>query len=132
MERVEQLVARGAERLGGGIEVEAVAGLVLHLGEQDRLPLQRRRAADPVALGQHADDLGVRVLADLAHQRLAVVVGHPVLGLDEVAGVDAGVERRLARDLVGRADGLRHVVAVLAHRVHRLRVHGLISCLEFS
>jgi hypothetical protein len=46
----------------------------------------------------------VRVLADLAHQGLAVVLGHPVLGLDEVAGVDARVERRLARDLVGRAD----------------------------
>ena len=32
------------------------------------------------------------MLADLAHQRLAVVLGHPVLRLDEVAGVDARVE----------------------------------------
>ena len=34
----------------------------------------------------------MRMLADLPHQRLAVVLGHPVLGLDEVAGVDARVE----------------------------------------
>ena len=40
MQHVDQFVAADAERLGGGIEVEAVAGLVLHLGEQDRLALQ--------------------------------------------------------------------------------------------
>ena len=42
----------------------------------------------------------------------------------KVIETNAGIERRLARDLVGRADGLWHVVPVLAHRVHRLRVHG--------
>ena len=65
---VEQVGAVDAERLGGGVQVEAVAGLVLHLGHQDRLAAQARRPADPVALGLHADDLGVRVLGDLADQ----------------------------------------------------------------
>src|SRR5437773_6525614 len=119
---VDHLVARGAERLSGGVEVQAVTGLVLHLGEQDGLALERRRAADPVAFGQHADDLRMRVLADLPQQRLAVVLGHPVLSLDEVAGVDARIESLLQLHLFGRSHGL-DVVAVL--RVHRLRVHRL-------
>ena len=88
MQQVEQLVAVDAEGLGGGVEVEPVAGLVLDLGHQDRLAAQARRAGDPVALGLHADDLGVRVLGDLADQRLPVALGHPVARLDPAVGVD--------------------------------------------
>ena len=77
------------------VQVQAVAALVLHLGHQDGLALQRRRARDPVAFGQHADDLRVRVLRDLADQRAAIGVGHPVLGLDLDVGVDARLERAL-------------------------------------
>ncbi len=58
-----------------------------------RLRLGARR--DPVAFRQHADDFAVRVLADLAHQGLAVGLGHPVLRLDAAVGVDAGVEGSL-------------------------------------
>jgi hypothetical protein len=65
---VEQLVAAGAERLRGAVQVEAVAGLVLHLGHQDRLAAQGRRARDPVRLRLHADDFRVRVLRHLADQ----------------------------------------------------------------
>jgi hypothetical protein len=38
------------------IEIEPVPCLVLHLGEQDRLAAERRRAGDPIAFGEHADD----------------------------------------------------------------------------
>jgi hypothetical protein len=55
----------------------------------------RLGARDPVAFGQHADDLAVRVLADLAHQGLAVGLGHPVLRFDAAVGGDAGIEARL-------------------------------------
>ena len=75
-----------------------MAGLVLHLGHQDRLALQRRRARDPVALGQHADDLGMRVLRNLPDQRLAVRLRHPVLRLD----LDVGVDPLLKRAFLGR------------------------------
>ena len=72
-------------------------GLVLHLGQQDRLAAQAGRGEQPVALGLHADDLRVRVLGDLADQRLPVALGHPVARLDPVVGGDRGVEVRLQR-----------------------------------
>ena len=37
---VEQLCAVDAQSLGGGVEVEAVARFVLHLGDEDRLAPQ--------------------------------------------------------------------------------------------
>ena len=99
VQQVEQLGAVDAQGLGGGVEVEPVAGLVLHLGHQDRLAAQAGRPADPVALGLHADDLGVRVLGDLADQRLAVRLGHPVPRLDPLVAVDERLEVRLTRVL---------------------------------
>jgi hypothetical protein len=66
-----------------------VTGFVLHLGQQDGLAAQRRRAREPIAFRLHADDLGVRMLGNLAHQRLAVGPGHPVLRLDLLVRVDA-------------------------------------------
>ena len=82
VQRVEQVGAVDAEGLRGGVEVEPVAGLVLHLRHQDRLATQAGRAADPVALRLHADDLGVGVLRDLPHQRAPVGLGHLVARLD--------------------------------------------------
>ena len=124
VQQVEQLVAVGAERLGGAVEVEPVPGLVLHLGDEDALAAQRRRAGDPVALGLHADDLGVRVLGDLAHQRLAVALRHPVARLDPAVGVDPRLELLLERRLTRR--GLLHVDRTIV-RVHRPARDGPVS-----
>ena len=71
--------------------------LVLHLGEQDRLPLQCRCAGDPVSFRKLSDDLGMRVLSDLADQRLAVAIGHPILWLDLLSAVDALLKSALLR-----------------------------------
>ena len=99
---VEQVGAVHAERLGGGVQVEAVAGLVLHLGHQDGLAPQARRPGDPVALGLHPDDLGVRVLGDLAHQGPAVGLRHLVAGLDAAV---LGQHRAEGRGLGARRGG---------------------------
>ena len=72
--------------------IEPVAAFVLHLGEQRSLAAQRRCAGDPVALREHADDFGVGVLGNLPGQRLAVGRGHPVVRLDALVGIDAGLE----------------------------------------
>src|SRR6185369_11914564 len=127
MQAVEHLVAAGAQGLGGGIEVEAVAALVLDLGDQDGLALETRGARNPVAFGQHADDFAVGVLADLADQGLAVGLGHPVLRLDAAVGIDAGVEGGLqGRVFAGgpEGDGLRtggvgYVERLCVHEVLR-------------
>src|SRR3712207_7059474 len=42
-ELVDQLLAAYPERLGPAVDVEPVAGLVLHLREQDHLPAKARR-----------------------------------------------------------------------------------------
>jgi len=95
-----------------------VPRLVLHLREQDRLAAQGRRAADPVPLRLHADDLGVRVLRDLAHKRAPVGLGHPVVGLDLVFRVDLGLEAgELGR--IFRGGRVSRVLDVEALRVHR-------------
>src|SRR6185437_1198055 len=54
-------------------------------------------ARDPVALGQHADDLRVRMLRNLADQRLSVRLRHPVFGLDLLVTLDALLEAALER-----------------------------------
>ena len=115
--QVDQFLARGAERLGRGIEIEPVAAFVLHFGEQRRLAAQRRRAGDPVAFRQHADDFGMRVLRNLPRQRLAIGRGHPVVRLDAVVGVDARLKLR-------RATGVLESAVFGIGRVERLRVHG--------
>ena len=89
---VEQLVAAGAQGLGGAVEIQAVARLVLHLGHQDRLAAQGGGAGDPVGLRLHADDLGVGVLRDLADEGRAVGVRHPVPRLDALVRGHGGVE----------------------------------------
>jgi hypothetical protein len=76
-----------------------MAAFVLHLGHQDRLALERRRTRDPVAFRQHADDLGVRVLRDLADQRFPIRIGHRVLRLDLDVGVDPRWNARSAADI---------------------------------
>jgi hypothetical protein len=92
---VQQFLAAGAERFGRAVEVEAVARLVLDLRHEDGLAAQGGRARDPVGFRLHADDLGVGVLRDLADQRRAVGLGHPVAGLDAFVGGHRGVEGAL-------------------------------------
>ena len=74
-----------------------MADLVLHLRGQRELPLQRRRAEDPLALGQHAHELGVAVHLDELDELRAVLVGHPVVGLDLAARLDVLEELLRAR-----------------------------------
>ena len=71
--------------------------LVLDLRGERELPLERRRAQDPVALGEHAHQLRVRVHLDELRQPRAVLVGHPVARLDEAAGLDVREELLGAR-----------------------------------
>jgi hypothetical protein len=104
----DQVVARHAQRLGRRVQVQTVAAFILDLRHQDRLALEGGSARDPVALGQHADDLGVRVLLDLPHQRAPVMLGHPVLRLDLDVGVDARLERSFLRRHLGRVGHLAH------------------------
>ena len=56
---VEALLARLAEVLDDAVDQLRVADLVLHLRRQRELALQRRRAQDPLALGQDAHQLRV-------------------------------------------------------------------------
>ena len=82
---VEAGLARLAEVLDDAVEELRVPGLVLDLRGERELPLQGRGAEDPVALRQHAHQLGVRVHLDELREALAVLVRHPVAGLDEAA-----------------------------------------------
>ena len=93
---VEALLARLAEVLDDAVDQLRVADLVLHLRGQGELPLQRRRAQDPLALGQHAHQLRVAVHLDELAQPRAVLVGHPVVGLDLAAALDVLEEFLLA------------------------------------
>ena len=115
-ELVDEFLAGDVQGFGGGVEVEAVAGFVLHFGEQGGLAAEAGGAGDPVALGQHADDFGVGVLADLADQGAAIGGGHPVVGFDAVFGVDAGLEAGEGSGVLGAGGGFA--------RVEGLGVHG--------
>ena len=59
-----------------------MADLVLDLGGQGELPAERRRAHEPLALGEDAHELAVGVHLDEPEDLGPVVVGHPVAGLD--------------------------------------------------
>src|SRR6516165_5944439 len=105
MQQVEEFGAVDAKRLGGRVQVQAMARLVLDLGDEDGLAAQAGCPGDPVALGLHADDLGVSVLGDLPDEGLAVGVRHPVPGLDALVGRDELVEALLGVLRVGPARG---------------------------
>src|SRR6266404_905124 len=110
------------QRFGSSIEVEPVPAFVLDLGKQDRLAFERWSSGDPVAFGQHPYDLRVRVLADLANQSLAEILGHPVFRLDELSGIDARVELQLKLVLIYRGF-LSAAFRLLRDKVHCLGIH---------
>ncbi len=131
VEGVEQIRAVDAERLCGGVQIEAVAGLVLDLGDEHRLAVQRRGPSQPGTLRLHADDLGMGVLGDLAQQHPAVAVGHPVARFDGLTGAEERLEVReetvlgtLRRHHVGASRHGRRVrcLRALAEHLH----HSLI------
>ncbi len=107
--------AIGAECLGRRVQVHAVAGLVLHLGDEDHLAAQRGSPGDPVALWLHADDFRVRVLGDLADHRRPVGVRHPVPRLDAPATLERLVEVSLeiVRCVVGGCGHYSHSFATM-------------------
>jgi hypothetical protein len=104
-----------------------VAGLVLDLGDEDRLAPQRGCPGDPVALRLHPDDLGVRVLGDLADEGLAVFLGHRVARLDPLIGGDDRIEARQAFTGLGVNVGRRGLDRSSVRRVEGAcpRVVGL-------
>ena len=112
---IHQRLSRDAQRFSGGIEIQAMPALILHLGQQRRLAPQRGRAGDPVALWQHADDFGMGVLADLPDQGAAIGGRHPVVRLDAVFRVDTGLEAGEQGRILRAAN--------LVGGVQRLRVH---------
>ena len=79
-----------------------MSGLVLYFCEQNGLTPQRGCAGYPVAFRQHADNFRVRMLANLADQRLTVCVRHPVLRLDG----------RFLRDALVKALFFCHVITL--------------------
>src|SRR5215210_885403 len=96
-EVVEAGAARLPEVLDDAVDELAVADLVLDLRRQCELPLQRRRAQDPVPLREHPHQLGVPVHLDELDQPGAVLGRHPVVRLDEPAGLDIVEKLLLAR-----------------------------------
>ena len=65
---------------------------VLHLGYQNGLAFEAGSATDPVALRQHPHYFAVGMLANLAQQRFAIGLWHPVLGLDLAILIEALVK----------------------------------------
>jgi hypothetical protein len=96
-EVLEALLARLPEVLDHAVDELRVPDLVLHLRGQGELPLERRRPEDPLALGEHAHELGVGVHLDELPEARAVLVRHPVVGLDLTSGLDVLEELTLAR-----------------------------------
>jgi hypothetical protein len=93
----EACVPRLPEVCDDAVDELRVADLVLDLRRERELPLQRRRAEDPVALRENAHELGVPVHLDELHELRAVLVGHPVARLDLAAGLDVVEELLRAR-----------------------------------
>jgi len=91
------LIATGAQRFSGTVQIQTMPAFVLHLGNQNGFALQAWRPTDPIALGQHAHNFAVRVLANLANQSFAISVWHPIAGLHFAVGIDAGIELGLQR-----------------------------------
>src|ERR1039458_6875599 len=115
---VDQLIAADAESLGGAVQISAVAALVLYFGDQNGFAQQGGRARDPIPLRQHADNLGMGVLRDLADQGGAVSRRHPVLRLDLFFPLDACLEMPLPRHVISRRGRIRPL------NIERLRVHA--------
>ena len=89
---VEHRLARLAEVLGDPVQQLGVPDLVLDLGGQGELAAERRRSHQPLALGEDAHELGVRVHLDEAQDGGPILVGHRVGRFDLAAGHDVRLE----------------------------------------
>src|SRR6266581_370068 len=79
--------------------------LILNFGGQRQLALQRGRAHDPFALGQHTHQLAIGVHLNEAEQRGAVLLGHPVGRLDFATARDMREESFVASGVGFLYDG---------------------------
>src|SRR5947209_8773018 len=91
----EAALARLPEVLDDAVDELRVPDLVLHLRRQRELALERRRAEDPLALGEDAHELGVRVHLDELDEKPAVLVRQPVGRLYLSARLDVLKKRLL-------------------------------------
>jgi hypothetical protein len=91
-EVVEAGLTRLAEVLDDAVDELGVADLVLHLGREGELALERRRAEDPLALRQDAHELRVPVHLDELDERLSVGARHLVARLHQTAILHVGAE----------------------------------------
>ena len=82
VQRVEHFIPADAQRLGSGVQIQPVSGLVLNFCQQNGLALEAGCTRDPIALGLHADDFAVCMLTDLTDEGLAVSIRHPVFGFN--------------------------------------------------
>ena len=94
---VETLLARLSEVLHDPVDQLRVPDFVLDLGRERELALERRSAEDPLPLGQNAHELRVPVHLDELDEAGAVLVRHPVPGLDLSATLDVLLELGFAR-----------------------------------
>jgi len=99
---LQHLVTAGSQGFSSAVKVKTMTAFVLYFSYQNGFALQAGCAADPVAFGQHADNFTVRVLADLPHQGLAVMRGHPISRLDLALVVDRLFKMRLFMCILSR------------------------------
>jgi hypothetical protein len=83
---VDHFVPRSPQGLGHAVQEHPVAHFVLDLGGEGHLAGERWRPGNPFPLRQRAHDLGVGMHVDEAKRLEAVFLGHPLPGLDLVAG----------------------------------------------
>ena len=66
----------------------AVAGFILNFGDEGDFPAEGWRPGNPVAFREHAYNFGMRMLGYLPDKRFAIVIGHPVFGLNFDVRID--------------------------------------------
>src|SRR6476469_9003788 len=68
-------------------------GFVLHFGNEDLFAFERRRAANPIAFGQHTYNFTMCMLGNLPDERLTIFFRHPILWLNAHFGINLFLKR---------------------------------------
>ena len=74
------------------IEILAVAGFILHFGDQNEFAPERGGTRNPGTFREHANYFAVRMLRDHADELAAIFFGHPITRFDLFAARDAGLK----------------------------------------